>query len=107
MHALLAGADEYFARADELFTADYAYFSSFSSSWSAHAQAYVQTMTTRLGFDASHCVVEAAANDGYLLQYVQAAGVPCYGIEPTGSTAAAARAKVSTSLSVFLGGAGR
>ncbi len=84
---------EDFARADELFTADYAYFSSFSSSWLAHSQAYVQTMTTRLGLNASHCVVEVAANDGYLLQYVQAAGVPCYGIEPTGSTAAAARAK--------------
>jgi len=77
---------------EALFTDDYAYFSSFSSSWLAHAQAYVGSMVARLGLGAHSTVVEVAANDGYLLQYVQAAGVPCYGIEPTASTAAAARA---------------
>jgi SAM-dependent methyltransferase len=82
-----------FARADELFDADYAYFSSFSSTWLAHAQATVQTLTQRFGLKPEHCVVEVAANDGYLLQYVKAAGMACYGIEPTASTAAAARAK--------------
>lgn len=78
---------------EQLFSDDYAYFSSFSSSWLAHAQAYVQAMRTRYGLGSGSCVVEVAANDGYLLQYVQQAGVPCYGIEPTASTAAAARAK--------------
>ena len=78
---------------EQLFDADYAYFSSYSSSWLAHAQAYVLAMRERLGLNAKSCVVEVAANDGYLLQYVREAGVPCYGIEPTASTAAAARAK--------------
>ncbi|GAB4088071.1 methyltransferase domain-containing protein [Hydrogenophaga soli] len=82
-----------FARADELFDADYAYFSSYSSTWLAHAQATVQTLTQRFGLTPAHCVVEVASNDGYLLQYVKAAGMACYGIEPTASTAAAARAK--------------
>lgn len=78
---------------EALFTADYAYFSSFSSSWLAHAEAYVAAMRRRFGLGRESCVVEVAANDGYLLQYVQQAGIPCYGIEPTASTASAARAK--------------
>lgn len=78
---------------EQLFDADYAYFSSYSSSWLAHARTYVRAMRERLGLSAQSCVVEVAANDGYLLQYVREAGVPCYGIEPTASTAAAARAK--------------
>lgn len=78
---------------EALFTEDYAYFSSFSSSWLAHAQAYVRSMRERFALGAASCVAEVAANDGYLLQYVQQAGIPCYGIEPTASTAAAARAK--------------
>ena len=78
---------------EALFSADYAYFSSFSSSWLHHAQTYVQTMQQRYGLGPQSCVAEVAANDGYLLQYVQQAGIPCYGIEPTASTAAAARAK--------------
>jgi len=94
---------EDFARADKLFDADYAYFSSYSSSWLAHAQTYVQAMTARFALNASHCVVEVASNDGYLLQYVQAAGVPCYGVEPTASTAAAARAKGIDVVARFFG----
>lgn len=78
---------------EALFNDDYAYFSSFSSSWLAHAQAYVQAMQQRFGLSASSRVVEIAANDGYLLQYVQQAGIPCYGVEPTASTAAAAKTK--------------
>ena len=78
---------------DALFSDDYAYFSSFSSSWLAHAQQYVQRMVRRLELHVGSSVVEIAANDGYLLQYVQSAGIPCYGIEPTASTATAARAK--------------
>lgn len=84
---------EDFAAADALFDADYAYFSSFSSSWLAHAQAYVQEMAERLALGAHSQVVEVAANDGYLLQYVAARDIPCLGVEPTASTAAAARAR--------------
>lgn len=78
---------------EALFTQDYAYFSSFSTTWLAHAECYVSQMIRRFGLNASSCVVEVAANDGYLLQYVQLAGIRCYGIEPTASTARAARAK--------------
>ena len=90
---------------EALFTHDYAYFSSFSSSWLAHAQAYVQAMQRRLGLQADGCVVEVASNDGYLLQYVQQAGIPCYGIEPTASTATAARAKGLDVVERFFGAA--
>lgn len=78
---------------ESLFTQDYAYFSSFSTSWLEHARQYLKAMVDRFGLNPSSLVVEIAANDGYLLQYVQAAGIPCYGVEPTASTAAAAREK--------------
>jgi SAM-dependent methyltransferase len=84
---------EDFAKAHELFDADYAYFSSFSSSWLAHAEQYVTDMVSRLGLQHDSHVVEIGANDGYLLQYFQTRNVPCTGIEPTASTAAAARTK--------------
>ena len=82
---------EDFAGREALFTEDYAYFSAFSTSWLAHARSYVEAMTARFGLDRRSMVAEVAANDGYLLQYVNEAGIPCYGIEPTASTAAAAR----------------
>jgi SAM-dependent methyltransferase len=94
---------EDYAGREALFTEDYAYFSSFSSSWLAHAQAYVQAMRSRFQLDAASCVVEVASNDGYLLQYVQAAGIPCYGVEPTASTAQAARGKGIESIERFFG----
>ena len=84
---------EDFADAHELFDADYAYFSGVSTSWLAHAERYVGEMVARFGLDAGSRVVEVAANDGYLLQYVKARGIACTGVEPTASTAAAARAK--------------
>jgi len=84
---------EDFARADELFDSDYAYFSGFSSSWLAHSERYVTDMVRRFHLNKQSHVVEVAANDGYLLQYVKARGIPCTGIEPTASTAAAACAK--------------
>ena len=77
----------------ELFTRDYAYFSSYSETWLAHAEAYVGNMTQRFGLGPTSQVTEVASNDGYLLQYVKARGVPCLGIEPTASTAHAARRK--------------
>jgi SAM-dependent methyltransferase len=82
-----------YAHHGELFASDYAYFSSYSDSWLRHAEAYVQAMVRRFGLDASSRVVEVAANDGYLLQFVQGQGIPCLGIEPTESTAQAARAR--------------
>ncbi|HEV7577168.1 MAG TPA: class I SAM-dependent methyltransferase [Caldimonas sp.] len=77
---------------EALFSDDYAYFSSFSSSWLAHARAYVEAMRSRFALTRESLVCEVAANDGYLLRYVRDAGIPCYGIEPTASTATAARA---------------
>ena len=91
-HCWLVQTEDHAGR-EALFSEDYAYFSSFSSSWLAHAQRYVSAMQQRFALDARSLVVEVAANDGYLLQYVQQAGVPCLGIEPTASTAAAARAR--------------
>ena len=88
---------------DLLFASDYAYYSSFSSSWLAHSRDYVQDMRERFALDANRLVVEVASNDGYLLQYVQSAGVPCYGIEPTAGTAAAARAKGIEVVEQFFG----
>ena len=94
---------EDFAGREALFTDDYAYFSSFSTSWLAHAQRYVGDMIERFGLGARSCVAEVAANDGYLLQYVRQAGIPTYGIEPTASTAAAARAKGIDIVQEFFG----
>ncbi len=94
---------EDYAGADELFSDDYAYFSSFSSSWLAHAERYVGEMVQRFQLDGRSRIVEVAANDGYLLQYAQALGVPCLGIEPTTSTAAAARAKGLEIVQAFFG----
>jgi SAM-dependent methyltransferase len=94
---------EDFTQAEELFDAGYAYFSSYTASWLAHSERFVTEMTTRFALsDASH-VIEVAANDGYLLQYVMAHNIPCTGIEPTASTAAAARAKGIPIIEDFFG----
>ena len=84
---------EAYSRAAELFNEEYAYFSSFSSEWLAHAKKYVDDMVERFGLTKSSVVGEVAANDGYLLQFVNKKGIGCYGIEPTASTANAARQK--------------
>lgn len=91
-HCWLAQTED-FAQANELFDAEYAYFSGFSSSWLAHSERYVADMVARFNLTAESHVVEVAANDGYLLQYVKARNISCTGVEPTASTAAAARAK--------------
>jgi len=78
------------AQASELFSPDYAYFSSVSQSWVDHAARYANMITARLGLGRESFVIEVAANDGYLLKNFVAAGIPCLGIEPTASTAAAA-----------------
>jgi len=94
---------EDFAQAHELFDADYAYFSSFSSTWLEHAKRYADEMSARFHLGSSSHVVEIAANDGYLLQYFKAANIPCTGVEPTASTAAAARAKGIDIVQEFFG----
>jgi len=81
---------EDFASETELFVEDYAYFSSVSRSWLEHARHYAHAITKRLGLTRDSLVIEVASNDGYLLKNFVAAGVPCLGIEPTASTAAAA-----------------
>ncbi|WP_354138919.1 class I SAM-dependent methyltransferase [Bradyrhizobium sp. LB11.1] len=92
-----------FAQAEELFSAEYAYFSSFSTTWLQHAERYVADMVERFHLDRDSRVVEVASNDGYLLQYVKASGISCFGIEPTASTARAAREKGIETLETFFG----
>jgi len=94
---------EDFVGADEMFSDEYAYFSSFSSSWLEHARNYVEKMASRFDLSEESMVVEVAANDGYLLQYVEEKGIPCYGIEPTRSTAEAAREKGIEIIEAFFG----
>jgi hypothetical protein len=79
--------------ATEIFAADYAYFSSFSESWLAHARAYAEMATARFGLTPADLVVEIASNDGYLLQYFVQKGIPVLGIDPAANAARAAEAK--------------
>jgi len=88
--------------AEAIFDQDYAYFSSFSSSWVAHAKRYAEAMAVRLDLGPGSQVVEIASNDGYLLQHFVAMGVPVLGIEPAANTAEAARARgVPTEVAFF------
>ncbi|WP_234053126.1 MULTISPECIES: class I SAM-dependent methyltransferase [unclassified Xanthobacter] len=96
---------EDYAAADALFTPGYAYFSSTSSSWLAHAARYVEKMIGKLELDAGSFVIEVASNDGYLLKNFVAAGIPCLGIEPTASTADAAEKLGIPVLRKFFGAA--
>lgn len=76
--------------ADSIFRDDYAYFSSMSKSWLAHAKNYVEMITERFAIGSQQSVVELASNDGYLLQYFVQRDVPVLGIEPCGNVAQAA-----------------
>jgi SAM-dependent methyltransferase len=80
-----------FGTPEDHFHGEYAYFSSFSSSWLAHVQAYATAMTRRFELGAQSHVIEVASNDGYLLQYFKAAGIPCMGVDPAENCARAAR----------------
>jgi SAM-dependent methyltransferase len=91
-HCWLAQTED-FLGIGELFTDDYPYFSSVSTSWLDHAHKFVAAMSDQLGLGPHSLVAEIAANDGYLLQYVRDRSIPCYGVEPTKSTASAARKK--------------
>ncbi len=94
---------ESYSRAAELFNDEYAYYSSFSDQWLLHAKTYVSVMCERFGLTPASQVVEVASNDGYLLQFVKALGIPCVGIEPTAGTAAAARSKGIETIEEFFG----
>lgn len=82
---------------------DYAYFSSYSDSWVAHAKRYAETMIENLGLTPDSLVTEVASNDGYLLQHFHAAGIPVLGVEPAANVAEAARARGITTEVRFLG----
>jgi hypothetical protein len=88
----LVQVDEY-QKSDALFNNEYAYFSSYSTTWLAHAKKYTETMIGRFGFNEASKVIEIASNDGYLLQYFKEKNVPVLGIEPTANTAQVAIGK--------------
>jgi len=82
---------------------DYAYFSSYSDSWVAHAKQYAEVMTDRLGLTPDSLVTEVASNDGYLLQHFVASGIPVLGVEPAANVAEAARERGIPTVVQFLG----
>jgi hypothetical protein len=92
-----------FAKHDDIFSSNYAYFSSYSTSWLAHAKAYTSMMVNRFGFNQSSQIIEIASNDGYLLQYFKEKNIPVLGIEPTANTAAEAQKKGIDSVIDFFG----
>jgi hypothetical protein len=98
---LLVGLDEY-VTPEHIFT-EYAYFSSFSTSWLKHAEDYTALATKRLDLGPQSFVVELASNDGYLLQYFVKAGIPCLGIEPAANVAKSARERGVDTLVKFFG----
>jgi len=86
---------------EDTFT-EYAYFSSYSDSWVAHAKQYVDHTAARLRLGSQSFVVEVASNDGYLLQHVQDRGIRCLGIEPSVNVGAAARERGIPTRTAFL-----
>jgi hypothetical protein len=90
-------------REHDIFTDHYPYFSSTSSSWLAHAKAYVEMMIERFKLTPDIRVIELASNDGYLLQYFRQKQFNVLGIEPTSNTAAAAMAKGIPTICKFFG----
>jgi SAM-dependent methyltransferase len=92
-----------FESPEAIFADDYAYFSSYSTSWLEHSRRYTEYVTERFGLGPSSKVVELASNDGYLLQYFVRSGIPVLGIEPTRGTAEAAQLKGVPTLQRFFG----
>ena len=88
----LVQIDEY-KNAREIFNNDYAYFSSYSTTWLKHSKNYVDMISKRLSLNYVSLVIEIASNDGYLLQYFKEKKIPCLGIEPTANTAMVAKEK--------------
>jgi C-methyltransferase C-terminal domain/Putative zinc binding domain/Methyltransferase domain len=98
----LVQVDEY-KKSDDIFNSDYAYFSSYSTSWLEHARSYTEQMIRKFGLDRNSNVVEVASNDGYLLQYFVEKNIPVLGIEPTKNTAAVAIQKGVPTITEFFG----
>ena len=90
-------------KAEAIFNEEYTYFSSFSTSWLAHAKQYTDEMVNRFGFNQNSLVVEIASNDGYLLQYFKEKGIPALGVEPTANTAKVAIEKGIETIIDFFG----
>ncbi len=101
-HCFLVQVDEY-KKSSAIFDGNYAYFSSYSTSWLAHAKKYSVMMVERFGFNSSSQVIEIASNDGYLLQYFKEKDIPVLGIEPTANTAAVAKEKGIKTIVEFFG----
>ena len=90
-------------KAENIFNEEYTYFSSFSKSWLAHSNDYVEYMMSNFKFNSDSLVVEVASNDGYLLQYFKEKNIPVLGIEPTANTAKVAKEKGIESIIDFFG----
>ncbi|NOT52324.1 MAG: class I SAM-dependent methyltransferase [Chitinophagaceae bacterium] len=101
-NCFLVQVDEY-KKSDAIFNSDYAYFSSYSSSWLAHAKKYTEKMVERFGYNENSQVIEIASNDGYLLQYFKEKNIPVMGIEPTENTARVAIEKGIKTIIEFFG----
>jgi hypothetical protein len=101
-HCFLVQVDEY-KKSDAIFDSNYAYFSSYSTSWLAHAEKYTDMMIERFGFNESSQVIEIASNDGYLLRYFKEKNIPVMGIEPTANTAEVAVGKGIKTIVEFFG----
>lgn len=98
----LVQVDEY-KKSDAIFDSNYVYFSSYSTSWLAHAKRYADMMTERFGYNEDSLVMEIASNDGYLLQYFLEKGIKVMGIEPTANTAEVAMGKGIKTIVEFFG----
>jgi SAM-dependent methyltransferase len=92
-----------YVKPEDIFTSEYAYFSSYSDTWLAHVRAYTEAMIARFGIGPQSQVVELASNDGYLLQYFAQKGVPVLGVEPAANVAEAARKKGIRTVVKFFG----
>ena len=90
-------------KASNIFNDEYTYFSSFSSSWLAHARKYVDMMVSRFEFGQDALVMEIASNDGYLLQYFKKHGISVLGVDPAANTAEVAREKGIDTIVDFFG----
>jgi 2-polyprenyl-3-methyl-5-hydroxy-6-metoxy-1,4-benzoquinol methylase len=101
-NCFLVQIDEY-KKSDEIFSEEYVYFSSFSTTWLKHAKDYASMIVNRLGLHSESLVIEIASNDGYLLQYFLDKKIPCLGIEPAKKTAAVARSMGIDVISEFFG----
>jgi len=101
-HCFLVQVDEY-KKSDAIFNSNYAYFSSYSTSWLQHAKRYTGLMVEKFGYNENSQIIEVASNDGYLLQYFKEKNIPVLGIEPTANTAKVAIDKGIDSVIDFFG----